>query len=306
MSVLFASFTAISCGTSLYRPLAAKETNEALREETLLQLNEGNYDSAAETAKKLWEKQQTNENASLYAIALSSQAGVGLFDLIVNTIQKTTSTTSNSTAGSSTGNSVFNSLSSALPTFTASQLESLKTAINILDAAPEKTATKLLFQRCLTAAIYAIPQIKNLQTGITAVQTTLTGLPTRLGTSSGGTGCSASTETINTAASELSSAIQNLGTITTDFASALSIVGECFPSSQGKDSLNTVSQQVTKLTSNADKGCSIPTTQKIGSYTLPSCLNDTIAATGGNTATAGDGKIAGCELFINCTSGSCF
>jgi hypothetical protein len=306
MSVLFASFTAISCGTSLYRPLAAKETNEALREETLLQLNEGNYDSAAETAKKLWEKQQTNENASLYAIALSSQAGVGLFDLIVNTIQKTTSTTSSSTAGSSTGNSVFNSLSSALPTFTASQLESLKTAINILDAAPEKTATKLLFQRCLTAAIYAIPQIKNLQTGITAVQTTLTGLPTRLGTSSGGTGCSASTETINTAASELSSAIQNLGTITTDFAAALSIVGECFPSSQGKDSLNTVSQQVTKLTSNADKGCSIPTTQKIGSYTLPSCLNDTIAATGGNTATAGDGKIAGCELFINCTSGSCF
>ena len=306
MSILFASFSIMSCGTSLYRPLAAKETTDALREETLLQLNEGNYDSAATIAKKLWEKQQTNENASLYAIALSSQAGVGLFDLIVNTIEKTTSTSSNSSAGTSAGNNVFNSLSSALPTFTSSQLESLKTAINILDSAPEKTATKLLFQRCLTAAIYAIPQIKNLQTGITSVQTTLTNLPSRLGTTAGGTGCSASTETINAAATELSSAIQSLGSITTDFASALSIVGECFPSSQGKDSLNTVSQQVTKLTTNADKGCSIPSTQKIGSYTLPTCLNDTIAATGGNTAVAGDGKIAGCELFVNCTSGSCF
>ncbi|MFZ9521169.1 MAG: hypothetical protein ACO3A4_11900 [Silvanigrellaceae bacterium] len=306
MSTLFSAFAIVACGTSLYRPIAAKETTDALREETLVQLNDGNYDLAAETAKKLWDKQQSNENASLYAIALSSQAGVGLFDLIVSTIQKTTSTGSSSTATSSTGNSVFNSLGSALPSFTSAQLESLKSAIDILDSAPEKTSSKLLFQRCLTAAIYAIPQIKNLQTQITAVQSTLSGLPGKLGTSSGGTGCSASTETINTVATELSKAIEDLGTVTTDFASAISIVGECFPSSQGKDSLNTVSQQVSKLTANADKGCAIPATQKIGTYTLPSCLNDTIAATGGSTAAAGDGKIAGCELFINCTSGSCF
>ncbi len=295
----------VSCGTSLYRPFAAKETANALREETLLQLNQGNYDAAAESAKKLWDKEPSNDAASLYSIALASQAGVGLFDLIVGTIEKSTAASSTS-AASSAGNSVFDSLNAVLPAFTDAQLSMLKQSIDVLDAAPEKTSSKLLFQRCLTAAIYTLPTLNKLQTGITTLQTTLSALPSKLGTGGGGTSCNASTDSINTAASELSSAITDLGTITTRFAAAIAIVGECFPSSQGKDALNTVSQQVNKLTTAADKGCTIPATQKIGNYTLPSCLNDTITASGGSTAVAADGKIAGCELFINCTSGACF
>lgn len=307
-ALVLSSGLILSCGTSLYRPISVKDTSRALREETILQLNQGQYESAVENAKKLWDKDKSNDAASLYSISLASLAGVGLFDLIVNTIQKSTSTSSStsSTASSSTGNSVFNSLSTVLPSFTTEQLSNLKLAIDVLDAAPEKSASRLLFQRCLTAAIYTIPTIKNLQTGITSLQTSLSNLPTKLGTSAGGTSCSASTDAINTAATELSTAITNLGQITTDFTAAINVIGECFPSAQGKDSLNTVSQQISKLTTQADKGCTIPATQKIGNYTLPSCLNDTVAATGGSTAAAGDGKIAGCELFVNCSSGSCF
>ncbi|MEY3903479.1 MAG: hypothetical protein RL189_2785 [Pseudomonadota bacterium] len=302
---IFLSSALVSCGTSIYRPFSIKDSNDALREETLIQLNQGNYDSAAASAKKLWDKDKSNNSASLYSIALASQSGVGLFDLIVNTIDKSTNSSSSSTSGGS-GNNVFNTLESVLPNFTQAQLDTLKQAIEILDTAPEKNSSKLLFQRCLTAAIYTIPTLKNLQAGITSVQSTLNGLPSKLGTGAGGTGCSASAESISAAAAELSSAINDLGDITTDFTTALSIVGECFPSSQGKDTLNTVSQQVSKLKTAADKGCAVPATQKIGSYTLPSCLNDTITATGGGSASANDGKIDGCELFINCTSGSCF
>lgn len=306
-TVALSSLVLNSCGTSLYRPFSVKDSPAALREETILQLNQGNYEAATDSGKKLWDKDKSNETASLYSIALASRAGVGLFDLIVSSIQKTSNTTATTSTNnsSSTGNDVFNTLSTVLPSFTAEQLALLKTSIEVLDAAPEKASTKLLFQRCLTAAIYTIPTLKNLQSGVTSVQTTLQSLPTKLG-SGVGTTCNASTETINSTASELSSAITQLGQLTTDFSAAMAVIGECFPSAQGKDAINTVSQQVSKLNSNADKGCSVPTTQKIGNYTLPSCLNDTISATGGNTAAAGDGKIAGCELFINCTSGNCF
>jgi hypothetical protein len=301
----------LSCGTSLYRPAASKETNDALKEETLIQLNQGNYDSAAIYAEKLWNKDKSNESASLLSIALASQAGVGLFDLIVSTIEKTSggtssSSTSSTTASQSTGNGVFNSLTSVLPSFTTTQMSKLKQAIDVLDAAPDKKAGNLLFQRCLTAAIYTIPTLKNFQTSLTNVQTTLSGLPAKLGTPQGQTSCNASADTINNAATEFSNSLTELAALTTNFNTALSIIGDCFPSSQGKDSLNTVSQQISKLSTNADKGCSIPTNQKVGTYTLPSCLNDTVTATGGETAVANDGQIAGCELFINCTSGSCF
>ena len=247
--ISFLSFLAlIACGTSLYRPIASKETPAALREETLVQLNGGNYDAALESAEKLWDKEKTNSSASLYSIALSSVAGVGLFDLTINSI-KAVSNQSSKTSSSS-GNNVFNSLSTLLPSFSASQLASLRKSIEILDSAPNKSATDLLFQRCLTAGIYTIPTIKNLQTSITAVQTSLTALPAKLG-SGAGTGCSASTATINAAAAELSTSINSLASIAEDFATTMSIISECFPSSEGKDTLNSVSQQVSKLKQNA-------------------------------------------------------
>jgi len=293
-----------SCGTSLYRPISSKETAAALKEQTIMLLNGGDYEDAVLSAEKLWGKEASNESASLYAIALASTAGIGLFDLTVNSIKSASTTTSTGTQANSAGNSVFNSLSNALPNFTAAQLSRIKKSIEILDKAPDKRASGIIFQRCLTAGIYTVPTLKNLQQSITTVQTTLNGLPSKLG-SGAGTTCSASTSTINTTAEEVSASINNLGTISSDFSSAMTTVSECFPSSEGKDSLNTVSQQVSKLRTNADKGCTIPANQKIGTYTLPSCLNDTIAATGGATAVAGDGIIAGCELFLNCPSGSC-
>lgn len=299
--------TLFACGTSLYRPISSKETAEALREETLLLLNGGQYEEAVTTAEKLWSKNKTNENSSLYSVALLSSAGVGLFDLTVNSIKSATSGSSqNASSGqsSSAGNNVFNSLSSLLPTFTPEQLAKLKKSIEILDNAPQKKASSLVFQRCLTAGIYTVPTVTNLQKSITSVQATLSNLPSKLGSGSGSS-CSATASEINSAASEVSTSINSLASLASDFATAMTIIGECFPSSEGKASLNSVSQQVNKLLENADKGCTIPQTQKIGNYTLPSCLNETVIATGGDAAQAGDGTIAGCELFINCPAGSC-
>ena len=299
--------TLLSCGTSLYRPISSKETAEALREETLLLLNSGQYENAVATAEKLWSKDKTNESASLYSVALLGSAGVGLFDLTVNSIKNATSgssQTASSGQSSAAGNNVFNSLSSLLPTFTPEQTEKLKKSIEILDSAPHKKASNLVFQRCLTAGIYTVPTITNLQKSISSVQATLSSLPSKLGSGSGSS-CSATASEINSAATEVSTSINGLASLAGDFATAMTIIGECFPTSDGKASLNSVSQQVSKLLENADKGCSIPQTQKIGNYTLPSCLNDTITATGANSAQAGDGTIAGCELFINCPAGSC-
>ncbi|MEN9529971.1 MAG: hypothetical protein RI932_1844 [Pseudomonadota bacterium] len=293
-----------SCGTSLYRPISNKETADALREQTIMLLNSGDYEEAVSTAEKLWAKEVSNETASLYSIALASTAGIGLFDLTVSSIKTASTQTGTGSQTNSAGNSVFNSLSNALPDFTEEQLSRIKKSIDVLDAAPEKRAPGLVFQRCLTAGIYTVPTVKNLQQSITSVQTTLSALPSKLGSGSG-SACSASSATINSAAEDVSASIKNLGTISGNFASAMNTMAECFPSAEGKDSLNTVSQQVSKLRTNADKGCAIPATQKIGSYTLPSCLNDTITNTGGATAVAGDGIIAGCELFLNCSSGSC-
>ena len=84
------------------------------------------------------------------------------------------------------------------------------------------------------------------------------------------------------------------------------IMGDCLPSGAA-EAVNQITRKIAKLTTNADKGCSIPSTQKIGNFTLPTCLNDFVLASGGNTAVASDKKIAGCEVFLNCAgSTSCF
>jgi len=290
--------TLTACGMSLYRPLAAKESATALKEETVLQLNAGEYSDAEQSAAKLWSIEKTNETASLYAIAVASTAGIGLFDLTVNAIkQQSNSTTQNS--------DIFNTLSSVLPEFTEEQLSKIQQSLAILDSAPHKDSGRLVFQRCLTAAIYTIPTITSLQEKINLAQTTLASLPSKLGTG-GGTTCSASTTTINATAIEVNDLITNLSDVASQFATALTVIGACFPQGNETSGINAVSDQVTKLTQAADKGCSVPQTQKVGSYTIPSCLNDTINASGGDTAAAGDGQVAGCELFLNCASGKCF
>lgn len=287
-----------ACGMSLYRPISNKENPIALREEVLVQLNAGEYNDAEATASKLWSIEQTNETASLYALALASTAGIGLFDLTVKAINASGQNTSQ-------GSDIFNALDSVLPEFTDEQLKKIQAALTILDSAPDSTSGKLKFQRCLTAGIYSIPTISSLQKKITAAQSTFSSLPTKLGSGSGN-GCTASTATINAAAVEVNDTISTLGEIATQFATAISVIEGCFPSGDGQSAINSVSQQVNKLTQAADKGCAVPQSQKIGNYTLPSCLNDTIAAAGGESAVAGDGLVAGCELFLNCASGQCF
>lgn len=297
------SFSLISaCGMSLYRPLSAKENAVALKEETLILLNSGEYIEADQTAAKLWSLEKTNDTASLYALTLMSTAGVGLFDLTVNAIKQQTNLSNQS---SSQGDDIFNALSSILPEFNDEQLSKIQQSLAILDSAPDRESGRLTFQRCLTAGIYTIPTISSLQKKISAAQTTLQSLPSKLG-SGAGTSCTASTTTINAAAVEVNDLILNLSDVGSQFATALSTIESCFPSTGNTQGINAVSEQVNKLTQAADKGCAIPQTQKIGNYTIPSCLNDTINAAGAQTAAAGDGQVAGCELFLNCSAGQCF
>ncbi|MEY2987728.1 MAG: hypothetical protein RJB13_1249 [Pseudomonadota bacterium] len=287
-----------ACGMSLYRPLAAKESATALKEETIVQLNAGEYSEAEQTAAKLWSIEKTNDTASLYAIALASTAGIGLFDLTVKAIKQQ----SDASAQSS---DIFNTLSEILPEFDDDQLSKIQQSLEILDSAPEKNSGRIIFQRCLTAAIYTLPTITTLQQKITRAQTTLSSLPSKLG-SGAGASCSASATSINAAAVEVNDLITQLSGIADQFKTAISVIGDCFPKSGNTSDINIVSEQVNKLTQAADKGCSVPQNQKIGPYTIPSCLNDTINAAGANEAVAGDGEVAGCELFLNCSGGQCF
>ena len=295
-----------ACGTSIYKPVGKSKSDEAKKEDAVLALNNDDYETATARLGELWEKGKTNELAQLYAIALVGKAGVNLFKSVTDALTNSTSTSSStSSSKTSTGNEVLNKITSLFPELTDEQVAQFKIAISVLEQAPNQASTGLKFQKCLVAGIYAAPALVGITTSVAKIQATLTALPGKVGTNSGSTTCSASAEVINEAGQELTDVITAAGKLATRISDVSKIIGDCLPSGTG-ESVNEITSKVTKLKANADKGCTIPTTQALGKYSLPSCMNTFIAASGGSTAVASDGIIAGCEVFINCSDGKCF
>ncbi|MCA2962261.1 MAG: hypothetical protein IOD12_18560 [Silvanigrellales bacterium] len=290
-----------ACGKSLYAPAANKDTDEARKEAAIIALDDDDYKTASENMAKLWESDPSNENAQLYAISLLGVAGFSLFDVVKDALSSTTSDAKESSAG----NAILDKITDVVGTdVTESQLDIIRTAIDVLSAAPDQTSAGLKFQKCLTAGIYAAPTLGGLSEKLATLNSSLQTLPTRLGAT--GAACSASASEVTAIGDELTEVISGAALLAARVKEIEEVIGECLPAGS-TEAVNTITTKVTALATNADKGCTIPATQQIGTYTLPSCMNTFVLAAGGSTATAADKKIAGCEVFLNCTGGaSCF
>jgi hypothetical protein len=303
LALVFVSPIFAGCGKSLYSVAANKKSDDAVYQDAILALNNDDYDTAADKLESLWNKKETQDLAQLFAISLLGKAGFSLFDVI----QKALSAVSESDGDKdgSTGNAILDKISSVVgSSVTDDQLDTIKKAISILSQAPDQANTGLKFQKCLTAGIYAAPTLAGLTTTIAKLNTTLEALPTKLGSS--GFTCGASSTVVNEVGEELSEVITQAASLATRVQDIESIVGACLPEGSTSN-VNEVTTKVTNLATKSDKGCSIPASQQIGTFTLPSCMNDFVLASGGSTAAANDNKIAGCEVFLNCSGGtSCF
>jgi hypothetical protein len=295
-------FVLPGCGKSIYSPAAQKQTDEALKEEAVIALNSSDYDKAEKPLEKLWKEQKTNELAQLYAVTLLGKAGFDLFDVVKKALL---SISDSSEKQSAAGNAILDRISNVVGSeLTQVQFDYLKQAIDVLLAAPDQKNAGVAFQKCLTAGIYAAPTLANLASQVTEIKATLQALPSRVQAS--GSSCGASTATINAIGEDLTALITSTATMASRIKDIESIMGECLPKGSAAG-VNEITSKVAKLSTQADKGCTIPSNQTIGAYTLPSCMNTFVLASGGSSAQASDGTIAGCEVFIHCSSpNSCF
>jgi hypothetical protein len=296
------AFTVVpACGKSLYSPAANKDTDESRREAAIIALNDEDYDTAVENMNTLWAKSKSNENAQLLAISLLGSAGFSLFDVVRNALESASETTKDSAAG----NAILDRITAVVGDgVTDAQLVIIRLAIDVLKAAPDQASAGLKFQTCLTAGIYAAPTLGSLSSKVAALNTSLQTLPTRLQAT--GASCGASAATVSSIGAELTDVLTETALLASRINDIKDVLGDCLPAGSA-DQVNELTTQVTSLATKADKGCTIPSSQAIGSYTLPSCMNTFVRAAGGSTARASDGTIAGCEVFLNCTGGSsCF
>jgi hypothetical protein len=291
-----------ACGKSIYSPAANKKTNDAVLQDAILALNSDRYEEASSKLESVWESNKTLEISQLYSISLLGQAGFSLFDVIKKALA--TVTDSNSKQNSA-GNAILDKISSIVGTnLTEAQYTLLKKAVTVLNSADDQSNAGLKFQKCLTAGIYAAPTIAGLSSSILELQTKLKELPTKL--SASGATCGASSATINETGASLTLTISQAASLASKIQDIESVMGDCLPAGTA-ESVNQITKKVANLVTKADKGCSIPSTQTVGSYTLPSCMNTFVLESGGSTAVSGDKKLSGCEVFLNCVgASSCF
>ena len=315
------SIALLGCGSSLFSSFGKNESEESLKTDAILALNKSDFETATTKMEKLWNLGPTNQKAQLYAISLVGLAGFDLFCIIkqaVASLQKSpltegdsckkdatpSATATPTSSDSSSGTQILSILSQFVGTSITDENEArLKKAIEILSLAPDAKDAGIVFQKCLTGGIYSVPTLSELTTSISSIQSTLQSLPTKLGAASGSTTCNASTTVVDEAGAELTSLLTNVANVSKAVEILSNVLGECLPA-DSKESVNAVTAQVNKIVAAADKGCSIPSTQQLGNYTLPSCMNSFVTSSS-TTAVASDGIIAGCELFINCAGGSC-
>lgn len=312
----------LSCGKSIYKPVSSNKSDEAKTQDAIIALNNDKYGEASAKLSEVWSTNKGNEIAQLYSVAILGEAGVNLFCLVKQSLSisagqdpnsspscphvtisesATTSTTSNTTAS---GNDILNNISALVASsLTDDALVKIKSAIEILKLAQDQTSPGIVFQKCLIGGIYAAPALTSLLSSIETIKATLAALPAKVGASTGS--CTGSAAAVAEAGQELTNIITTVGKLSARISDVTEILGSCLPAGS-TDSVNSLTKQVTSLLEKADKGCNIPATGDLGaSVALPTCMNSFITASSSG-AVAGDKIVSGCEIFLNCSGGSCF
>jgi hypothetical protein len=291
-----------ACGKSLYGPLTPESSDESLREKAILALNGKDFGIARTALSKIWDKDKSNGTTQLYANAILGSAGFDLYEIIVNLLKGTDASKLKS------ANDILDALSEAITVeATTAQLDELKFTLTVLDQASNQKSQALEFQKCLTVGIYALPVLNGITQATERIQQTLDALPTKLEVNgSDGRSCQASSDTISSVGADLTATISEVGAISQRISEITEVVNSCslIADSSATANVNAITKKVTNVVTLADKGCSVPETGALGSRIIPSCMTSFIEETATGAA-ANDGSIAGCEIFLNCSSGKC-
>lgn len=293
---LAAAIFCVSCGTNMYKSAAKKDGPEATLEAAKIALDNSDYTEARSILSTLWESNKSSTITELLVVSKMAYAGFNFFDIISKSL------TSSTSSSGKAGNSILSNLKNVLTTdVSTAALDELKDTLNVIAASDKPEELAVL--KCFSGGIYSQIILTKIDTELATLSATLKALPTRLSAASGT--CTASNTEISKIGADLKTSLDSVGTITTRISTIVQQVGSCLQSltSGTTSSANSLQTSITNLVSKADKGCTVPSNQLLGSLALPSCMNSFVTS---STAKAGDGVIDGCEFFVNCTGGSCF
>jgi hypothetical protein len=292
-----------SCGKSIYSPVAEESSKDALLERAVLAMDKKDFKTARASLEKIWPSDKSNDLTQLYANAILGSAGFDLYEIIVNLLK------SASNADIKSANDLLDALASVV-TVDANdqQLDDLSLTLQVLNQAENQNSQALDFQKCLTVGIYALPVLDGIQVAVENIQSTLDSLPARVSVDpSDNRSCTAQTSTIEAVGQDLSLTISQIGTISARITEVNEVIGNCSlaANSSATQDVNALTARVQTILDQSDRGCVLPSSGQLGNRVFPSCMVAFVEATASN-ATAGDGQVAGCEVFVNCAQGGCF
>lgn len=291
-----------ACGFSVYSPVTPESSEKAQMEKAILAMNKGDYATARTALREVWKEDKSNKTSQLYANAILGDAGFDLYDIILQVVKSATN------SDLSSANDVLEALSDVLTVeASARQLDDLNLTLSVLNSAENQSSKALEFQKCLIVGIYAVPVLSGITESISNIQSTLDALPQRLAVDpTDSRTCTASTEVIEGVGSDLSSLIGEIGSISSRLSDINTVIQNCSTLSENAptDSVNGLTTQVDNVIASADRGCTLPETGVIGSRIFPSCMSSYLEESS-ESATAGDGVVSGCEVFLNCSQGNC-
>lgn len=294
--------TATACGFSVYSPVTPESSEKAQMEKAILAMNKGEYRTARNALQEVWKVDKSTKTSQLYANAILGDAGFDLYNIILEVVKSATD------ADLSSANDVLEALSDILTVeASAQQLNDLNLTLSVLNSAENQSSKALEFQKCLIVGIYAVPVLSGITESISNIQSTLDDLPQRLAVDpTDNRTCTATTEVIEGVGNDLSSLIGDIGNIASRLSDINAVIQNCSTLTENAptDSVNSLTTQVNTVIASADQGCSLPENGLIGSQLFPSCMSSYLENSSEN-ATAGDGIVSGCEVFLNCSQGNC-
>lgn len=276
---------------------SALSSNKAAKlEQIRLALDQKDYATAHDLVEPMVQDSSTDSNAAryYYAASILGLANLDIFSVINNILESLTKD-----GGSVSGvDQILNAMGDKLlgtGAVRTAKVQALYNAIDTLQNAPDPSSSKLVNTSCILAAFLAVPTVTDGTTAMTAMVTALTQVSASA--TSGGSSCP-DIGKFNDATAAVTTAVASINRV-------LQVAKNCsfLNLDQTASQMNSIEKAMNTLTSNVDKGCdalptcpsSLPTCQSL----LPTCVQKSLQI-GTSSAKAKDGKIAACEIVLNC------
>ncbi len=287
------------CGFNLFSSFSQSDEKNSQLEEAKVHLDNKEYSEADKILTTLVSDPSRDSNtARVYlAAAKIGTAGMDIWTIISSLINTVSGTNPDYT-------NLFEEATNTLlgtGDIRAAKLATLADAIELLLDTPDpSSASRAQNTACFLGSMLVAAELVDAQNKIDNLNAALSGLS------------DLSSSGVCDSLDSLISAFDALASTASNFSLVTRVVASCPFLSQGEASatLSAITAQMEALVAKADKGCSsVPTCSlpaALCSILTPSCVQDALGV-GGETATAGDGVLATCELALECTiKGGCF